>query len=259
MKNLRHLEAKRSALLITSAIHVNAKFTKIVDPDERIRRVKDSVEKLLLKYPNLPVVICDGSGFDFSPFFENFPQIKCIFFSTSAHDVSIRGKGYGEGEIINYALETYFQYNPFDVIIKITGGIYVQNLEWIIQANLDFQCTFKSYFDVNKKRIVLHRVDTRLFVFRPSFFNAHLSKVHLNVNELAGKYIEDLYFQAIKSTHINLSEFLLIMPPKFVGYSGSTGKAYGSVLGNLFTFPLKKIKFIIVKIALRYKLWFVFY
>lgn len=248
---------KECALLVTSAVHVNAGFTKIVAPEQRIRRVVESVEKFLWKYPQLQVVICDGSGFDFSPIFAKYPQVSCIHFFTSSGEVSKRGKGYGEGEIINYALRTYFQKNRVDLIFKVTGGIYVQNLHSIYGLNLDFQCSFKSNFDLKKKRLKIHRIDTRFFVFRPDFFEENLSKVHLEVDEIVGTYIENLYYEAIKSLGINLSRFLMVKPPKFIGYSGSTGKAYGSVFGNYLTYPFKRLKFLFVKLSLRYKLPFI--
>jgi hypothetical protein len=254
MNQSENKDFEKSALLVTSAIHVNAGYTKIVNPEQRIQRVVESVEKFLREYPHLPVLICDGSGFDFTPIFVKYPQVTCICFFTNSAEVFKRGKGYGEGEIINYALRRYFQSNPVDLIFKITGGIYVQNLSSIFNGNLDFQCSFKSNFDRKKRQLRVHRIDTRLFVFRPDFFDANLSKVHLGVDEIGGVYIEDLYYDAIKSLGINLSRFFLAKPPKLIGYSGSTGKPYGTAFGNLLTYPLKNLKFLFVKLALRYKI-----
>jgi hypothetical protein len=93
-----------------------------------------------------------------------------------------------------------------------------------------------------------------VLVFRHEFFKAKLSQAHLEVNERGGKYLEDVYYDVIKLIGLDLSSILFVKAPKFFGYSGSTGLTYGNRNRNLVFYPLRQIKLVILRLALKYNL-----
>src|SRR5512137_146085 len=90
-------------LLLTSCVHVSAPFVELSDPAKRVELTLKSIKQWLKIAGNLNVVICDGSGYDFTKdVAEWFPQarIECISFKNNTELVLAYGKGYGEGEIV---------------------------------------------------------------------------------------------------------------------------------------------------------------
>ena len=108
-------------VLLTSCVIVSDHSVSLKDPDSRVRLTTDSIEKWLAVSPDLRLVICDGSNFDFSKIvLKKFPNanIECLFFQNNKELVGIHGKGYGEGEIVNYALENSSYLNESDFFAK---------------------------------------------------------------------------------------------------------------------------------------------
>src|SRR5271169_3656162 len=94
-------------VLLTSCVNVADHSVSVKDENSRIRLTIESIEKWLAISPYLRLVICDGSNFDFSRILqEKFPEanIECLFFENNKELVVLYGKGYGEGEIVEYAL-----------------------------------------------------------------------------------------------------------------------------------------------------------
>ena len=96
---------KTPPILLTFSVKVSAPHTKLVDEEDRIAFTIESIERWLFLDGNLRLVLCDGSNYDFSKIVsEKFPRanIECLHFQNNRDLVSLYGKGFGEGEIINY-------------------------------------------------------------------------------------------------------------------------------------------------------------
>ncbi len=95
-------------ILLTSSVIAMDSSVLLRDQNLRIFYTLESIKEWSTKAPDCKFIICDGSGFDFSSMMqEKFPhlQIECLAFLNDAEVVKRRGKGFGEGEIIRYALE----------------------------------------------------------------------------------------------------------------------------------------------------------
>lgn len=106
------------------------------DPDKRIRYTLDSIREWLKKSENIKIVICDGSGFDFDPLIKKiFPKasIECLFFLNEVDKIKKFGKGYGEGEIISYALKHSKFIIESQWFAKCTAKLWVKNFDEIIK------------------------------------------------------------------------------------------------------------------------------
>jgi hypothetical protein len=174
-------------------------------------------------------VICDGSGFDFSETVKvNFPSanIECIFFNNDAEQIKRHGKGYGEGEIIRYAIEHSRLMKESEVFIKCTAKLWVANFkQCLLQWNKQFICGayFANVFSY--KKTALQFIDTRFYITRKDFYVQHFSAVHIQLGNTA-QSIEDAFLDVIQNKKIK--HILFRTPPVICGVGGGSGKYYKS-------------------------------
>src|SRR6267143_669388 len=110
-------------VLLTSSVVVMDHSVTLKDPGQRVNYTLDSIEKWLNVSADIRLVICDGSGYDFSEIVKKrFPErrIECLFFENNKQLVERHGKGFGEGEIIKYALRHSLFIKEADWFAKCT-------------------------------------------------------------------------------------------------------------------------------------------
>jgi len=179
-------------LLITSCVSTSAPLTTLSNPTERINLTVKFIGAWLSAFPQLKIVICDGSGFNFSQTLDNlFPTacIEVISFMNDASSVSMYGKGYGEGEIINYALENSRILKESSLFAKVTSKMWVKNFEDCVKIfNGQFLAAPQFQALPSRDKIFLEFIDTRFFISDLKFYLSTLSKAHLRVRDLEGYY-----------------------------------------------------------------------
>lgn len=124
-------------LLLTGCIEPDARqrFNKIVDVD--LRRVQ-YIEALFyyLKNTKSKILFVENSGNDLSDIFNYYiksGRLEILTYSASL-DTKLRGKGYGEQDIIHYATTKSFLYKEAEYIIKITGRLKILNINNLIDT-----------------------------------------------------------------------------------------------------------------------------
>jgi hypothetical protein len=213
---------------LTSSIIISDHSVALKSKEDRIRYTLESISQWLKLSPNFKLVICDGSNFDFSKIVhEQFPnaQIECLFFQNDAEKTRKQGKGYGEGEIINYALHhsTYLQESDF--FAKCTGRLWVENFfECLKFWNGRFLC--KGYFSnvLSLKKTQFSYVDTRFYLANRAFYLEHFSSEYLRVGGDGGLSIEDCFREVLLKK--NMTSVLLSIKPVICGVSGANGTYY---------------------------------
>ena len=169
-------------ILLTSCVIVSDHSVSLKDENSRIRLTIESIEKWLAISSDLRLVICDGSNFDFSKIAtEKFPQanIECLFFENDRKSVGLYGKGYGEGEIVKYALQNSVYLKESDFFAKCTAKLWVENFFECLKCwNGTFLC--KGYFSnvFLLKKTQFSYVDTRFYLVNKSFY---LKKFSLSI------------------------------------------------------------------------------
>jgi len=229
-------------ILITSAINVSASQTLVNDPNTRLELTIQSIKKWLLLSSANQFVICDGSGFDLNPHInilkiEN-PSIKfeVIHFINDISGVIAKGKGYGEGEIINYALKHSHILKNASVFAKCTGKLWVENFDNCIKSfNGVSAFDFKGKFTPN-------RVDTRFYLVNKNFYFLNLAKAHQNVDDENNFYLEHAFKEKLNS--VKLSDYVMYPTPRISGISGSTGIQYKQ---NKFKNLLRDIRSLLIR------------
>lgn len=205
-----------ATFLITSAVNVSSNNTKMVDSNARAEHTLHTINTLKNSISNVNVVVCDGSNFDFSKFVNH--DVECLSFQNDINKVRKFGKGYGEGEIVQYAINNsqYIKHSPF--FAKCTGKLNVQNLRRCLKAfngnaGFDYKRGKNDFF-----------IDTRFYIVDKDFFKQYLLRSYLLVNEGDGFYLEHAYYDALHK--LRAIDYIISWPPFLTGWSGSMGVQY---------------------------------
>lgn len=243
-------------LLLTSCVHVSAPFVALSDPAKRVESTLESIKQWLNIAGDLSIVICDGSGYDFTKdVAATFPQakIESICFQNNSELAAAYGKGYGEGEIVNYALEHSEYLKRSDCFMKCTSKLWVKNFPEILKCwNNLFQCQFGLEKPKSIRNAKPHFIDTRFYIIKKSYYIDNFSNVYKNVRDHDGIYLEHCFRDVIVANGLRASSILFPIPPLIVGVAGTTGETY--IAANPINARFKQFK-----TRLRLKLYERFY
>ncbi|OZB48050.1 MAG: hypothetical protein B7X60_04825 [Polynucleobacter sp. 39-45-136] len=215
-------------ILLTSSVVAMDTSVELRDQNLRISYTLESLNEWMRIAPKNKFVICDGSGYDFSHLVkESFPNanIECLFFKNQIDMVRLHGKGYGEGEIILYALANSTYLNDAPCFAKCTAKLWVDNyqkcaLEW----NGKFLC--KAYFSnvFSWKPLKLEYIDTRFYLINKNIYMNYFANAHLLTNSSNKVVIEEEFLKiALKE---KLSHIVFRNPPVICGVGGGSGLYY---------------------------------
>ena len=91
-------------LLMTSCINIgNVKYTNMRSADRRLEEVKRSINEWRNRFPNLSIVLVDGSEYNFSRIFED-KNLELLTYRNDQSLVEKFGKGVGEAQDVMFAL-----------------------------------------------------------------------------------------------------------------------------------------------------------
>lgn len=213
-------------ILLTSSALAMDRSVQLKDQNLRIFHTIESIKKWLAIWPEGEFVLCDGSGYDFSALIKSkFPdsKVECLFFKNDPNLIDLHGKGFGEGEIIKYALEHSIFLRKSNYFAKCTAKLWVENFfECLQEWNEIFLCQayFSNVFSLRKTS--LEYIDTRFYVTDKRFYLNNLSSVHFGLSKSVG--IEDKFLHITQE--MSLQNFLFPTPPEVRGMGGGSGKYY---------------------------------
>jgi hypothetical protein len=215
-------------LLLTSSATPMDLSGRLNDPALRIKYTLESVGEWLLREPKLRIVICDGSGFDFSDLMKNaFPEanIECLSFINDSTQIGIHGKGFGEGEIIRYAINHSKLLQESEEFMKCTAKLWVANIQQCLsQWSGKFLCNayFANVFSFKKTKIKF--IDTRFYIIRKDIYLQYFLDAHSNLGNISKKSIEDVFLNVILEN--DMRGILFSTPSIICGVGGGSGKHY---------------------------------
>lgn len=215
-------------LLITGCISPNKEqsFLFLKDIEERLKQYIDSI-LYYLRYSSFKMIVyCDNSNF----FYDNIDwicseaerhgkQFEWISFLGDDGKIVKCGKGYGEGEIIEYALENSKLLRESKAFFKVTGRLKVLNIDYILRR---IKSENKNYFnrDIYSGR---KGIDTRFYCVNTEFYRNNLLKVYYGL-DVVNRSLENAFWDALKQKEYkNLPAF-----PKVDGISGGNGRNYAA-------------------------------
>ena len=191
----------RKTILLTSSIDPNGcSFLTRGSIEDRKNDYLLAVEKWLTG-TSFDIVYVDNSGYDLGfiidRFSENSSRIEFLSYDGNGYDRAL-GKGYGELEIINYALTNSSKISSCDHLIKSTGRYFFPKMESFLDGVRLEDYDFVGLFNEG----VVH---TGFFAVDKSFYLDFIGGVGGNpVNDTAGYYIEHLFYNMAFSTERRL-------------------------------------------------------
>lgn len=213
----------KRVILLTGCINPNGMpFTKLTDANERQKQYINAIQ-FYIENTDCEIVFCENSNTDITPFFKDV-QNRLEVLTFPGNQDKQRGKGYGETEIIEYALLHSSYIQGACIIIKITGRLIINNICPIIKSlkyKYDFvTCLFHSNLTFADSRIICGTT-----AFYKEFLN---NKEYLNDSE--GIFFEHVLASTVRDSSICFIPFS--EKPMIIGSSGTTGELYHDVTTN---------------------------
>lgn len=227
-------------LLLTSSAIAYDTGVALANTQARIQLTLESIAEWIKIAPNLKIVICDGSNFDFSERVKTrFPAaaIECLYFENDQRLVQQHGRGYGEGEIVRYATANSKFLLQAGCFAKCTSKLWISNFaECLSQWN--GRLLLKGVFDNALTRTPhFAYIDTRFYVASIPFYNAHFADAHNAIEKITGYGLEQSFLAILLEKKIE--RVLLRSYPVVEGVGGGTGKRYRNSLFRLFKESVK--------------------
>jgi len=221
--------ATQIPILITSSIVPYDSGVKLSDPQQRLFHAIEAIEQWIRVAPGSKLILCDGSNFDFKPIIkEKFPstEAECLYFENDRSKIITHGRGYGEGEIVKFALKHSAFLREADRFAKCSSKLWVENYaecasEWADDCL--FSAIFKNFFSISK-RVEMTQVDTRFYISTNAFYLKNLADAHCQIDSTSGFGLEDSFCAALRK--INQKRYLFSALPIIRGVGGGTGKYY---------------------------------
>ena len=217
-----------NTILLTSCIKPDSNTPNLVikNHEDRNRQYIDSVLYLLQNTSIENVILCDGSDYFCKQAYMDVSEIatlhkkkfEWLHFQQDTQKILQKGKGYGEGEIIEYAITHSNLLKKKNAFIKLTGRLKVKNIDRLTEA----ACTKNNYFICD--RYLWRGIDTRLYFCQKDFYCKYLLSLYKNVNDnIRGLRLEELFYKELVGKHCFKS---FIGYPNFSGICGGNGTNY---------------------------------
>lgn len=237
--------------IVTGTISPAPQMSQLVlrDVEERLKQYEESLHFLLCTQAFTKVVFCENSNFGTEKISylkdiakKNGVELEMLSFRGNVEEACVHGKGYGEGEIMDYVFshselirtETYF--------VKLTGRLKVENIKAIV-SRMNRQ---RTYFNI-PNRTLRNIYDTRMYGMPISQFKDYFLDSYDKVMDEQGIFLETVYTQILQECSVQVHNFPRY--PRIVGISGSGGIVYSytewkckikDVLGLVNFYAIKK-------------------
>lgn len=150
---------------------------------------------------------------------EHQVELECLSFQGNTDQACAHGKGYGEGEIMEYVFQHSRLLKNEPYFVKITGRLQIDNIAEIASR---LKKT-RTYFNIpNRTKREIY--DTRIYAMSVEQFEKFFLKAYGRVNDEHGTYLEHVYTEILKQHRIKVSNFPCY--PRIRGISGSGGVLY---------------------------------
>lgn len=197
------------------------------DENERLKQYGDSIQSLLCSRAFTKVVFCENSNYGTERMSylkdiagENGVELELLSFQGNVEEACAHGKGYGEGEIMDYVFSHSELIRTESYFVKLTGRLKVDNIKAIV-SRMNRQ---RTYFNI-PNRTLRNIYDTRIYGMPIDQFKNYFLDSYDKVMDEQGIFLEMVYTQILHDRNIKVHNFPRY--PRIVGVSGSGGIVYG--------------------------------
>jgi hypothetical protein len=162
-------------------------------------------------------------------------RIEQINYRQDSEAIARKGKGYGEGKLIEYAINNSELLAREEYFFKCTGKVYVRNFPVFVEAIKANNISSLFWRWIHDSSLSRLDVDCRFYFTSKRFARSHLLPAYLESNDINGVFCEDRIREALdRNMQVGRS-----VRPLLTGYAGSTGAPYyDPSLGSLdYEFP----------------------
>lgn len=196
------------------------------DEKERLKQYKDSIQSVLCSGAFSKVVFCENSNYGIGDMTylkdiagENDVELELLSFQGNEDKACIHGKGYGEGEIMDYVFSHSKLIGTEDYFVKITGRLKIDNMKDIV-SRMKRQ---RTYFNI-PNRTIRNFYDTRIYGMPVGQFKEYFLHSYEQVMDEQKIFLETVYTRLLLEHNIKVRNFPRY--PRIVGVSGSVGVVY---------------------------------
>jgi len=225
----RKLPPHEIPVLLTSSVVAHDNRVRLKDTNERIRLAMESVAEWLKIEARQPLVLCDGSSYDFTDRVRvAFPQarIECLPFENPQELVRQHGRGYGEGEIVRYALHHSHFIAEADCFAKCSSKLWVQNFFACARAWQGELLLQGIFLDALKpwRDPMLSYIDTRFYIASRALYQQYFEDAHMRIDNNQHFGLENAFRDIFLET--KLRHAFTPVVPVILGMGGAIGKYY---------------------------------
>ena len=216
-------------VILTACVSPNKQVSELELTDSNVRRMQ-YIESLrfYIKSTRIDrIVFCDNSNAEVDKDILSLAkryhkQMEWISFYGNEEKVKKQGKGYGEGEILEYAIKHSKLVISSDYIIKITGRLIIKNIDDLVRRiNADY-----CYFDHICLEGKTPFVSTKLFMIPKVMFEKYFINKYTEVNDGSHQFIEHVYAKILIENRDKILRKCFSKFPNMQGVSGSSGEVY---------------------------------
>lgn len=214
--------------IITGTVSPCPQMSHLVlrDEEERLKQYEDSIESMLCSRAFSGVVFCENSNYGTEKMSylvkiaeENGVELELLSFQGNEEKACIHGKGYGEGEIMDYVFSHSKLLETESFFIKITGRLTIDNVKAIV-SRMKPQ---RTYFNI-PNRTIRNIYDTRIYGMSIKQFKDYFLDSYDQVMDDRGIFLETVYTHILQEYGIKVYNFPRY--PRIMGVSGSGGLVY---------------------------------
>lgn len=224
------LDINKTVLLITGCIKPNPSTFQLslTDVEQRLKQYIECIKWGIEKTAFVKIVFIDNSGFTVNPVLIDYAKqrgkrLEWLSFLGNEKMIELYGKGYGEGEIIEYGLKYSELLRGAAYFCKLTGRLKVENINRFTKlAKMD-----KSYFwtmGLNWRNKYSDGIETRFYGMPIKTYEDIFIDAYKSVDDKMGMWLEKTFYR--KFCAFDAESQSLAWYPDFTGQSGSMGIDY---------------------------------
>lgn len=200
---------------------------KIRSHEVRLQQYSDALRYWLTETAVDKIVFCDNSNYDFdaTEFYtlanEHGKQIEFLRFQGRQDKVKVYGKGYGEGELIQYFIEHSQLLAGETHFLKITGRVTIENFAELYPLLKDKP---GNYFNSSKIFDRRKSANTVFFMANVNEYRKFLLDVYHEVRDDQGIVFEKLVRKALLEHDVESHNFPIY--PLIDGIAAGAGVPY---------------------------------
>lgn len=214
--------------IITGTIKPAAQMGQLVirDEEERLKQYKEGLKTLLDAGAFSKLIFCENSNYGTEKLNclaegakEKGIDLELLSFQGDTENICIHGKGYGEGEIMEYVFSNSRLVKREQYFVKITGRLKVDNGKELVNQLLEN----RTYFNI-PNRTIKNFYDTRIYGMPIQQFKELFLHAYHQVMDEEGIFLEIVYTKILQENDIKVYNFPKY--PRIRGVSGSGGIEY---------------------------------